>query len=131
MRLRNSADSYGAVPQALHWAVAALVLAAWLLGTFGDAFPRGPARAAGLFVHMSAGLAVMALVIARLAGRLGAPPPLPEKTALGKWAERAGQITHYALYALLLVIPVAGIVVQFARGDALRIFGLIDIASPW
>jgi cytochrome b561 len=131
MRLRNSSDSYGAVPQALHWAVAVLVLLAWLLGTFGDVLPRGPARAAGLFVHMSAGLAIVALVVVRLGWRLGDPPPLPERTALGDWAERAGQLTHYALYALLIAIPVAGIVLQFARGGAVPLFGLIEIASPW
>lgn len=129
--MRNSPDGYGAVPQALHWAVAVLVLLAWLLGTFGDVFPRGPARAAGLFVHMSAGLAIIALVVVRLAWRLGDPPPLPEKTALGDWVERAGRLTHYALYALLIAIPVAGIVLQFARGGAVPVFGLFDIASPW
>jgi cytochrome b561 len=131
MRLRNSSDSYGAVPQALHWAVAALVLLAWLLGTFGDVLPRGTARAAGLFVHMSAGLAIITLVLVRLAWRLGDPPPPPEKTSLGEWAERTSQIIHYALYAFLVAIPIVGIVLQFARGDVLPIFGLFHIASPW
>jgi len=40
-------------------------------------------------------------------------------------------LAHYALYALLIAVPVAGIVVQFARGDALPLFGLSDIPSPW
>ena len=35
------------------------------------------------------------------------------------------------LYALLIAAPVAGIVVQFARGDALPLFGLSEIPSPW
>lgn len=131
MRLRNSADGYGAVPQALHWAVAVLVVVAWSTQTFDDVLPRGPARAAALFVHISAGLAVITLVVARLAWRVGDPPPAPEKTTLGEWAERAGQITHYLLYALLVAIPIAGIVLQFARGDTLPIFGLVHIASPW
>jgi cytochrome b561 len=29
------------------------------------------------------------------------------------------------------VVPVVGIILQFARGDALSIFGLYEIASPW
>jgi cytochrome b561 len=29
------------------------------------------------------------------------------------------------------VVPVVGIVLQFARGEALWIFGLYEIASPW
>jgi cytochrome b561 len=31
----------------------------------------------------------------------------------------------------MVAVPVAGIVQQFARGDSLPIFGIIDIASPW
>ena len=131
MRLRNSQDSYGLVPQALHWAVVVLVILAWILGTFDDAFPKGPARAAALFMHISAGLAVIVFVAMRLLWRIGDPPPRPEKTPLGAWMDRAGQLAHYALYALLIAVPVAGIVVQFARGDALPLFGLSDIPSPW
>ena len=30
-----------------------------------------------------------------------------------------------------LAAPVAGIALQFARGDALPVFGIFEIASPW
>ena len=40
-------------------------------------------------------------------------------------------MAHFALYVLLVVVPIAGIVLQFARGDSLSIFGIADIASPW
>jgi cytochrome b561 len=45
--------------------------------------------------------------------------------------ERAGVWTHYALYLLLVATPIAGICVRFASGEALPVFGLFDIASPW
>jgi cytochrome b561 len=32
---------------------------------------------------------------------------------------------------LLIVVPVAGIVAQFAHGDALPLFGIGEIPSPW
>jgi cytochrome b561 len=131
MQIRNSAIRYGAVPQVLHWLVAALIVVAWTLGTFGDDLPKGPARAAGLFVHISIGLAVIALVGVRLMWRIGDPPPPPEKTPFGAWAEYAARLAHYAMYALLVAVPVAGIVVQFARGNPLPFFGLFEIASPW
>jgi cytochrome b561 len=41
------------------------------------------------------------------------------------------KVSHYLLYGLLIAVPIAGIVLQFARGDALPIFGVADIASPW
>lgn len=131
MRFRNSPDGYGAIPQTLHWLTVALVVLAWALGTFDDVLPKGAARAAGLFVHISAGVAILAVLMARLLWRWADPPPPPEPTVLGVWLDWARQLAHYALYALLIAAPVAGIVVQFARGDALPLFGLFEIPSPW
>ncbi len=131
MKLTNSPDRYGAAPKAIHWAVVLLVIIAWVLGTFGDELPRGAARSAGLFVHTNAGMAILLLLVIRLAWRVADPPPRPEQTPLGPWLDRAGRFAHYALYALLAVVPVVGIVAQFARGDALSLFGIYDIASPW
>ena len=108
-----------------------LVALAWALGEFGDALPKGAARAAGLFVHNSAGLAILAVLVVRLLWRIGDPPPPPEPTVFGAWLDRAGRLAHYALYALLIAAPIAGIVLQFARGDALPLFGLSEIPSPW
>lgn len=50
---------------------------------------------------------------------------------MGRWLDPAAGIAHYSLYALLFAVPVAGIVLQFARGDALPFFGLAEISSPW
>jgi cytochrome b561 len=131
MQFRNSPDRYGTIPQLLHWLTVGLVVLAWALGTFDDALPKGAARSAGLFVHISVGIAILAVLTVRVLWRLADPPPLPESTVLGVLLERAGRLAHYGLYALLIAVPVAGIVLQFARGDALPLFGLFEIASPW
>ena len=131
MRLRNSIDGYGAIPQLLHWATAVLVILAWTLGVLGDELPKGSARAAGLAIHISAGLAILIILIARLLWRLADPPPPAETTVFGAWLDYVGHFTHYALYGLLVAVPIAGILVQFARGDALPLFGLAEIPSPW
>jgi hypothetical protein len=44
MQWRNSNEGYGAVMQAMHWLTVLLVILAWLLGQFEDAFPKGAAR---------------------------------------------------------------------------------------
>jgi cytochrome b561 len=131
MRFRNSANGYGAIPQSLHWFTVALVAIAWTLGEFDDVLPKGAARAAGLFVHISAGVAILVVLVARVLWRMADPPPSPEPTMLGVWVDRAGRLAHYTLYALLVAVPIAGIVLQFARGDALPLFGLAEIPSPW
>jgi cytochrome b561 len=116
---------------ALHWAVVVLVLGAWLIGQFGDELPRGTPREIGLSVHVSLGLALIAFVIARLFWRLSDPPPAAEQSPLDTWGEWASKAVHYLIYVALIAVPIAGIVLQFARGHALPIFGLFEMASPW
>lgn len=94
MRLRNSADGYGLVPQVLHWLTVGLVLAAWILGSLDDELPKGAARGIGLLVHESAGLAILAILVLRLLWRIADPPPPPEPTVLGEWLDRAGRLAH-------------------------------------
>jgi cytochrome b561 len=131
MQLRNSAQDYGAIAKLLHWLTVALVAMAWLLGTFGDELPRGAARAAGLFTHISTGLALIALLAVRVGWRFFDPPPQPDATPLGSWLNGFAKLTHVVLYGLLAATPIIGVVLQFARGDALPLFGIAQIASPW
>jgi cytochrome b561 len=84
-----------------------------------------------MVVHNTAGLTILVALVLRLLWRAADPGPPPEPTVLGKWLDRAGALAHYTLYALLIGVVVAGIVLQFSRGNALSLFGLFDIASPW
>jgi len=135
MQALKPVTRYGIVPRFLHWTTVILVILAWTLGTFGDDLPKGDARATGLFLHISAGLLILVALIMRLGWRVADPPPLPEPNEFGKWlgafADPAARLAHYTLYALLIIVPVAGIVAQFARGDALPLFGMGEIPSPW
>lgn len=120
--------SYGAGTRALHWSSALCVVLAWLLGVLGDELPRG-LRPGALFSHITLGLAVVLLALARLAWRLADRPPgaLPAPAWMG-WTAGA---MHGLLYGLMIAVPLVGIVLQFARGQALPLFGLGEIASPW
>jgi cytochrome b561 len=131
MHLANSKTRYGAGPQVLHWLTAIFVVCGWLLGQFGDYLPRGNPRAVGLFIHMTLGQCIIALIVTRLAWRIVNPPPPFERTRFGRMQQAAATLGHYVLYALLVAVPIAGIVVQLSRGHALPIFGLWTIASPW
>src|ERR1041385_133945 len=113
MQLHNSPQAYGSISKVLHWATVLLVVAAWLLGTFGDDIPRGLARSAGLFTHISAGLAIISLLLARILWRVMDPAPPFELTPLGIWSRSAAKLTHFVLYALLAATPIVGVLVQF------------------
>jgi cytochrome b561 len=131
MQLANSDARYGVISQAIHWLTAIFIIVGWFLGQFGDIFPRGPVRNASLVVHMTLGECVIALLVLRLVWRWFNPPPPAEKTAFGRPLELAAKASHALLYALLVAVPVLGILVQLQRGHSLPVFALWHISSPW
>jgi cytochrome b561 len=131
MQWLNSTARYGAVSQLLHWLTAVFVVAAWLLGQFGDDLPKA-AQNAGLFALISLGLGVLLFLVARLGWRPFSPPPPPiEPARFGGILAWAATIMTAVIYLLLLAIPILGVLVQFGRGHDLPIFGLWSIPSPW
>jgi cytochrome b561 len=130
MGMRNDETGYGAATRALHWVTALAVPAAWLAGQVVDAFGRAWEPAV-VFAHVTLGVALVALLALRLAWRAVDPPPPALPSRFDPWAARAATAGHWLLYALLAGVLAAGIVHQFARGNALPVFGLFEIASPW
>jgi cytochrome b561 len=129
MGWRNEVSGYGAIAKSLHWLAALCVVLAWGLGTFGDDFPEA-AMPQALFFHMSLGLTVFALLMVRLGWRFSNLRP-PLATVLGPWSDCLATLAHWLLYALMFAVPIAGIVLEFARGQPLPFFGLFEITSPW
>jgi cytochrome b561 len=130
MQWRNSETRYGTAPQTIHWLTVIFIAVGWLLGWFIDDFPKA-AHSYVLLAHMTLGQCVIALLVIRLVWRFADPPPPAEKTRFGRAHELAAKFSHFALYALLLAVPFAGIVAQLKRGNALPIFGIWNFTSPW
>lgn len=137
MQFFNSPTRYGVIALSLHWAAVVLVVLAWTLGILGeDELPRSSGPDVGLYIHMQAGLSIIVITVLRLFWRLVDPSPPPENTPFGKWlfADWVGlgaKLAHVGLYALLVMVPVTGIILQLAQGHSLPVFGIIEIASPW
>jgi cytochrome b561 len=131
MRLVNTETRYGALAQAMHWATVICVVAGWLLGQSMDDFPKGIVRQSAFATDVALGQLVLALFAVRIVWRFANRPPPPLPTRLGRAGAVAARLGHYALYALLLAVPIVGIVAQFRRGNALPIFGIWQLASPW
>ena len=91
----------------LHWASAALVLAALALGTTMVQLVHDPATRFELTqTHKSIGVAVLALTAVRLCRRILTAVPKPELT--GPLVRSAAKAAHIALYVLLLLMPLSG-----------------------
>jgi len=131
MQWRNTPQGYGATAKIVHWLSVLLVGVAWILGTIGEDLPRKGARDLAELVHVSAGELIAVLLIVRLIWRFVDPLPPSEQTPLGRVGDWAAKTVHVALYALLAAVVALGVTTQFADGDALSLFGIFDIASPW
>jgi cytochrome b561 len=124
---------YSTLQIGLHWLIAALVLVQLVFGEsmteFVEAAEEGEpvsaldANLAG--VHYYFGIAILVLVAARLLLRFrrGTPPAPDANAAL----ELAGRISHWLFYALLVVVPITGLL-GYYFGDP---FGEIhSLAKP-
>lgn len=123
-----TSDRYDSVAVVLHWAVAALIVAALALGLTVDDFPKNMTSAV-INTHALMGLAVLALSVARLVWRFANPSPeLPQ--SVGALVRRASQAAHIGLYFLMIAVPLIGVPTLLYRGRGLD-FGVLQIASPF
>ena len=125
----TESNDYGGVAKTLHWLAALCVVAAWLLGTFIDDMPKSWEPKV-IFTHMTLGLTILAVLLLRVGWRFAHPVPVLA-TRLGPTVEQLARALQWLLYALMIAVPASGIVLAFARGQAVPLFGLAQIASPW
>jgi cytochrome b561 len=122
--LRNSQDRFGLPARWLHWGMAALILASLALVELAEVAPRGSGlRAAMRDWHAQAGLLVFAMVWFRLAWRLAnvVPAIVPP---LATWQRRAAHAVEWTFYALMVVLPVLGVIMMQADGKPVALFGM-------
>lgn len=117
---------YGAVAIAFHWLLALLLIAAFAMGTYMVDLPGiTPAKLRLFNWHKWLGVGVLLLATLRLLWRLShRPPPAP---AMPAWQRRAAALTHWALYLLMLAIPLSGYVYSLASGFPVVWFGLVPL----
>lgn len=105
--LRNDEARYGAVAQALHWLIAALIFVMFGLGWYMADLPLGQHKFDMYQLHKSLGVTIFLLVIVRLLWRWRNPaPPLP--ATMPGWERAAAHATHGLLYLMLLAQPLIG-----------------------
>ncbi|HYH40891.1 MAG TPA: cytochrome b [Burkholderiales bacterium] len=93
----------------LHWLIALAVFAQVTLGVWMIGIPKSPpgVRAYWFNVHKSIGLTIGLLVLVRLLWRLAhRPPALP--ATLAPWQRVAAKLSHWSLYACMIVLPLSG-----------------------
>ncbi len=120
---QSSPTRYGAVAQAFHWLIAALIVTQFVLANLAEDLPIGVHKLALLARHKSFGMTVLMLAILRLLWRLKHQPP--ELPAGMKPVERKlARSTHIAFYVLLFAMPLSGWLMSSAKNYSVSWFGL-------
>lgn len=123
-------EIYTRTARGLHWATVILLAAQIPVGVYmvyrGATLNLWDGTTNALYsAHKLSGVVILALVVWRLAYRLSRGAPADEPT-LEPWQRAASHASHWALYALMVSVPVAGYV-GVSLFPALDIFGLFSL----
>jgi cytochrome b561 len=124
MRVSEGVQRYTSTAIALHWLIAILVIGQFAWGWWMQEIPKQPVgpRVNAFNLHKSVGMTIFLLMVLRLAWRSGhRPPPLP---AMPVWQARLARLTHWLLYAALLIQPLAGYFGSVVSGYPVKYFGI-------
>ena len=111
---------YDPVAIALHWTTAALVILNFALAQTWDWFAK-PTRGLMEDTHMSFGVLLTAVILARLAWRW-IPGHQISSLEIG-WMRTASKATHYLLYTLLAAEAALGFTFRWGAGRPMYFFG--------
>jgi cytochrome b561 len=121
---------YTVTARILHWATAALVLTMIPIGIAMANADFGRAQDTLYHLHRSIGALLLPIVLIRLLYRLRHPaPPLP--VDIPAIQRLAAQVTHWALYATLIVQPIVGWIATSAYRAPILVFWLFELRPIW
>jgi cytochrome b561 len=107
---------YGRITVLLHWLIALLIVAAFVLGTIMvDIQGLTPAKLRYFAWHKWLGVTVLALTAARLLWRLTHTAP-PYAEPMPRCQQLASHFVHGLLYLLMFAVPLSGYFYSLAAG---------------
>ena len=130
----TTSTHFNAVARVLHWLMAIMILAMLFLGA--GMMTSLTHRPWMINLHRPLGIAILLLVMVRLYNRLKhSPPPLP--ATLPSWQKLGAHISHVALYALMVALPLIGWATLSAAGYPVTMFGglalppIVPVSAVW
>lgn len=130
MTTATAGSTYSRTAIALHWILAILILGQIAFGWYLQGIERGtPDRTIYVNLHKSAGMVLGLLILFRSFWRLThRAPPLP--SAQPAWEHTAARISHWALYACMLIMPLSGYLASNFSRWGVNFFNKVKL-PPW
>ena len=125
-RSETNPAQYDIVAQTLHWLTLMLLILQY--GLAWSAPDRLSTPDTLVSLHLSFGVLVLAVALARVAWRAGhAAPPMPDD--LPWWQRSGARAAQILLYLLLVALPVLGWLWAGERGWTVDLFGLFTLPT--
>ncbi len=125
--LKNTKERYGAVAIVLHWVMAVLIIALFILGVYMRGLPYvDPWYTTGPHLHKSFGIILFVLLVVRTIWRRLNPKPVIEGPL---WEQGTARIVHAAFYVLLFIIALNGYLIPTADGSSIELFNWLEVPA--
>ena len=127
MPLSNTSNRYGWLSKTFHWLSALLVIGLFLLGQWMidlDYYHKWYRDSTML--HMSFGIVLCLMTVARLIWLKISPKPTSVNTGFSKRLEKIG---HWSLYAFLFGLFISGYLIFTADGRGIHFFNWIELPA--
>lgn len=124
MGLKNTASNYGSIAKWLHWTTALLFLGSYATFYYKEWFTqeRAPEGFTALQLHFSIGITVAVLVVLRILWRM--TNRVPDLELGSEWVNLFARCGHYALYAVMIIMPITG---YMGTGGSTEYFFIFEI----
>lgn len=124
----TSGESYDTVAKILHWLIAAMVVLQFVLANLAEGAEDAGSKFQQLVLlanHKSVGITILSLALIRLGWRFMHPPPAP--LPMPVWQSRAASISHWSMYALIVLIPLSGWMFSSAAAVSVSWFNFFQL----
>lgn len=121
---------YSSLQIAIHWITAVIILGMIPVGLTMTRL--GPGTTTNLLyeLHKSFGLIVIGLAVIRIVVRLSTGVP-PIVRTIPAWQRIVARGTHYALYALIVLVPLVGWIATSTCCPPVNLFWTIPVTLPF
>jgi cytochrome b561 len=120
---------YTSTAKILHWAIAGAIVLQFVLANLADSASDADLAVRELALlanHKSVGITILALALLRLGWRArNSPPALP--VSMPAWQARASHFNHWALYGLIIAMPITGWLMSSASAYSVSWFSLFQL----
>lgn len=130
--MNNSPKHYTRTAQTLHWVMAIIFIAAWLIGFYSGNFLSydvdGSFKGDVITLHKNIATTIIFLVLIRIFWRYTHPTPaLPDNMSPNM--KYLAHVAHWMLYLMLLALPITGCLFSWSAGHPAPVAYLFNLPT--